>query len=71
MVSNFERILAEIGKDAARVAPAYRLDPDTIVNLVMEIVDLEDQHRLRAQPRINQKVRQMIERVAPVHAEGG
>ena len=65
MVSNFERILAEIGKDARRLAPTYRLDPETVVDLIMSIVDLEDQNRIRAQSRINQKVRQMIERVPP------
>lgn len=70
MVSNFERIYAEIRKEAGRIAPDYGLDPESVVKLVIEIVDLEDQHRVRAQPRINQTVRRMIENAAPVHAEG-
>ena len=69
MVSNFERILAEIRKEASRVAPTYRLDPESVTKLIMEIVDLEDQHRIRAQPRINQRVRRMIENAAPAPAE--
>ena len=71
MVSNFERIYAEIRKEAGHIAPDYRLDPESVVKLVMAIVDLEDQHRVRAQPRINQRVRRMIENAAPVHTEGG
>lgn len=70
MVSNFERILAEIRKEAGRIAPSYRLNSESVVNLIMDIVDLEDQHCVRAQPRINQKVRSMIESAAPVRAEG-
>ncbi len=70
MVSNFERILTEIRKEAGRIAPGYRLDPESVVNLIMEIVDLEDQHRVRAQPRISQRVRSMIENAAPIQAEG-
>ena len=70
MVSNFERILAEIRKEAGRVAPRYQLDPEAVVNLIMEIVDLEDQHRVRAQARIHQNVRRMIENVAREPGEG-
>ena len=70
MVSNFERIYAEIRKEAIRIAPPYRLDPESVVELVMEIVDLEDQHRVRSLSRIDQRVRGMIENAAPVHEEG-
>lgn len=69
MVSNFERILAEIRKEAGRIAPDYRLNPQSVVDLVMSIVDLEDQHRVRAVSGINKKVRQMIENAAPVRGE--
>ena len=61
MVSNFERILTEIRKEAGHIAPNYRLDPESVVNLIMDIVDLEDQHRVKHQPRINRQIRQMIE----------
>ncbi len=61
MVSNFERILNEIRKEANAVAPAYRLRPESVVKLIMDIVDLEDRHRVKAEARINQKVREKIE----------
>ncbi|MDE0348818.1 MAG: hypothetical protein OXM56_03830 [Gammaproteobacteria bacterium] len=64
MVSNFERILAEIRKEAGQIAPNYRVDPDSVVNLIMGIVDLEDQHRVKAQHGIKKKIRQMIETAA-------
>ncbi len=64
MVSNFERILTEIRKEAGQTAPSYHLDPDSVVKLIMDIVDLEDQHRVKAQHGINRKIRQMIETAA-------
>ena len=64
MVSNFERILLEIRKEANRVAPDYGLDPEAVVDLIMNIVDLEDQHRVKAQHGIKQKVKGMIEGAA-------
>ena len=64
MVSNFERILVEIRKEANRVAPAYGLQPESVVGLIMDIVDLEDQHRVKARHGINQRVRGMIEDAA-------
>ena len=64
MVSNFERILGEIRREANLVAPAHGLEPEAVVELIMNIVDLEDRHRIRAEPRINQKVRGMIQDVA-------
>ena len=72
MVSNFERILAEIRKEAQRIAPTYQLDSETVVNLVMDIVDLEDRNRVKADHRIKSKIRRMIENAAPVDgSEGG
>ncbi len=65
MLSNFERILAEIRKEALRIAPDYRLDPQSVVDLVMSIVDLEDQHRVKAVSGINRRIRQMVENAAP------
>lgn len=70
MVSNFERILAEIRKEAGQIAPNYGLDPESVVSLIMEIVDLEDQHRVKAQHGINRKIRQMIETAANQSTEG-
>ena len=70
MVSNFERIHAEIGKEASRIAPTYGVDPESVVNLIMEIVDLEDQNRVKTLARINQRVRTMIQNAAPVNTGG-
>ena len=70
MVSNFERILAEIKKEAGRIAPNYQIDPESVVNLIMDIVDLEDQHRVKAQHGINSRIRRMIETAAVQASEG-
>ena len=56
MVSNYDRILAEITKEAQRLAPEDNIDPETLVTLAMEIVDLEDQHRIK-----NIRIKQLIE----------
>ena len=56
MVSNYDRILAEITKEARRLAPEEGVDPEALVTLAMEIVDLEDQHRIR-----NIRIKQLIE----------
>ena len=60
MVSNYDRIFAEIKKEAHRVAPEHDIDPDILVNLAMEIVDLEDQHRIRSVARIKQRIEDQI-----------
>ena len=66
MVSNFERILDEIRKEAHRTARTYGLDPEAVVKLIMGIVDLEDQHRVKAVAGINREVKGMIENAARV-----
>ena len=58
MVSNYDRILAEITKEAQRLAPD-QVDPEALVTLAMEIVDLEDQHRVKPL-RIKQEVEDKI-----------
>ena len=65
MVSNFDRILVEIRREADLIAPNHGLQPESVVELVMGIVDLEDQNRIRPVTRITQKVRGMIEEVTP------
>lgn len=64
MVSNFERILAEIRKEAHQIAQDYGLQPEAVVTLIMDIVDLEDKNRIKAVGSINKKVRIMIENAA-------
>lgn len=61
MVSNIERIHGEIRKGAHQIARDYGLDPEAVVKLIMDIVDLEDRNRMRAVAGINQKVKGMIE----------
>ena len=56
MVSNYDRILAEITRQAHRLAPEDSVDPETLVTLAMEIVDFEDQHRIK-----NIRIKQLIE----------
>ena len=60
MVSNYDRILAEIKKEAQRSAPEHNIDPDALVDLTMEIVDLEDQHRIKNVARIKQRIEELI-----------
>ena len=61
MVSNFERIFAEIRKEANRIAGTYGLEPEAVVKLIMDIVDLEDRSRVKAVAGINQQVKGMIQ----------
>ena len=60
MVNNYDRILTEIKKEAQRSAPEHNINPDLLVNLVMEIVDLEDQHRISHIARIKQRIEELI-----------
>lgn len=63
MVSNYDRILREIKKEAERLSPE-QVDPAAVVDLAMEIVDLEDQHRTSNVPRIRQRIRDLILEIA-------
>lgn len=64
MVSNFERILGEIRKGAHQIARDFGLEPEAVVKLIMDIVDLEDRNRVKAVAGINRKVKGMIETAA-------
>lgn len=59
MVGNYERIFAEITSEAERLATEHDMDPDALVALAMEIVDLEDQHRTKS-TRIKQLIEEKI-----------
>lgn len=61
MVSNFERIFDEIRKEANRIASTYGLEPEAVVKLIMDIVDLEDRNRVKAVAGINQQIKGMIQ----------
>ena len=47
MVSNYDRILDEITAEAARVGFDNDLRAEPLIDLVMEIVDTEDRHRIK------------------------
>ena len=64
MVSNYDRIYTEINKEAQRFAPEHNIDPDVLVELAMEIVDLEDQHRIKSIARIRQRIEELIHNTA-------
>lgn len=64
MVSNYDRIYTEINKEARRFAPEHGIDPHELVKLAMEIVNLEDQHRIRNVARIKQRIEELIHNTA-------
>ena len=70
MVSNFERILSEIRREADLAAPVHGLEPEAVTELIMAIVDIEDRHRIRTEPRISQKIKGMIEDVTVARRSG-
>ena len=60
MVNNYDRIYAEIRSEAARFATEHNIDPDALVSLTMEIVDLEDQDRIKHIHNIKQRIDEKI-----------
>jgi hypothetical protein len=58
-MNNFDRIHEELAKEAATFAPDVGLDPARFLEIVLEIVDAEDQHRV-AKTNINQQVERVI-----------
>ena len=64
MVSNFDRIFAEIKKEVEAVASDHGLDADALIELIMDIVNLEDKNLRVTVPRIHQTVENKIHDVA-------
>ena len=64
MVSNYERIYAEITREAERLASKHDVASDALTELVMEIVDLEDRNRIKPLGNITQQVKNRIATVA-------
>ena len=60
MVSNYDRIYAEINSEARRLAAEQNIDPNSLVSLTMAIVDLADQRRTKHIPRIKQIIEEKI-----------
>ena len=59
MVSNYDRIFEEITAEANSVAAESALPADPLIELVMEIVNIEDRHRIR-QIDVNKDIENMI-----------
>lgn len=64
MVSNFDKIFEEIKNEAESVSPLYGLDPKDVISSIMEIVAIENRHRIRSEPRINQRIKGLIDDLA-------
>ena len=47
MVNNYDRIFAEIQREARRLAPERDHRSEDVVELSMEIVNWEDEHRVK------------------------
>lgn len=71
MVSNFDRILREIKREANLVAPDHGLAPETIVSLIMRVVDIEDRHRVKAEHRVHQRIKGMIRNMSRKDSSAG
>ncbi len=59
MVSNYDRIFEEITNEANRIGYEKNLQTEPLIELVMEIVDAEDQNRIKPFS-INKNVENMI-----------
>ena len=70
MVNNFKRIFAEIKREADRVASDHKLKSESLVKVIMEIVEIEDRNRIKAEPRINQRVKGMIQDTLETEPKG-
>ena len=60
MVNNSDRIKKEIKNLAKQLALENDIDPDSLSDLTMQIVDLVDEHNRRRNPRINQAIENKI-----------
>ena len=63
-LSNYDRLFREIEEESKVAAPSIRVEPDVLVSLTMEIVNIEDQHSLK---RLNVK-QQMQDKILAVTA---
>lgn len=59
-MNNYDRIYAEIAKESEVLASDSDRESRLLLDLIMEIVDLEDQHRTKNVPRINQQIQERI-----------
>ncbi len=59
-MNNIDRIHQELAKHASELGPEVGMDPTRFLEIVLEIVDAEDQHRRIAKTNINQQVERVI-----------
>ena len=71
MISNYDRIYKEIQIESRRVGENLRVDPEALARLTLEIVDVEDRHRISHIHAINKKVRALIESTAVTQVAEG
>lgn len=58
-MNNFDRIRDELAREATVLAPDVGMAPERFLEIVLELVDAEDQHRI-TKTNINQQVERMI-----------
>jgi hypothetical protein len=69
-MNNFDRIHEELAKQAAELAPDVGLDQARFLELVLEVVEAEDQHRI-TKTNINQQIERVILNAALQSTIGG
>lgn len=58
-MNNFDRIHAELATQAAAIAPGIGLEAERFLEIALEIVDAEDQHRI-SRTNIKQQVESIV-----------
>lgn len=58
-MNNLERIKGELEREARRLGPEVGMDPERFLEVVLEIVSVEDEHRI-SRTNINQQVRTIV-----------
>lgn len=58
-MNNFDRINLELQREAERLAPLVGMDPARLHEVILEIVDAEDQHRI-SRTNIRQQVKSIV-----------
>lgn len=59
-MNNYDRIYEEISNVTKELGPANGLDPELLLNLIMEVVQIEDRHRTIRVPNINKQIQAKI-----------
>ena len=70
-LTNIDRIGAEIARHADEVAQEHGLATTSLVRLLLEIVDLEDRHRVKAIPGVRRRMKNMIQNLSRAQSSPG